>query len=59
MYRAVTKCSLCNDLLWFRDIDPTPQSVQCPCGATKLEESGPTGEFTTPTQEELDTINDS
>jgi len=56
MYRATTKCSLCNDLLWFRDIDPDPQSVQCTCGATKLEESGPEGEFTEPTTEELASI---
>lgn len=56
MARAHTKCADCGDVLWFQDIDPVPQRVLCPCGATKLTEDGPEGSFEDLTQEEVDQI---
>lgn len=56
MARAHTKCTRCEDIIWFDDGDLAPQAVVCPCGATKLTESGPEGEFTALTQEEIDSL---
>lgn len=56
MARAYTKCADCNDIMWFQDTDGVPQHVICPCGATELKESGPEGNFTTLTQQEIDDI---
>lgn len=56
MARAHTKCTRCGDIIWFDDGDLAPQAVVCPCGATKLTESGPEGEFTALTQEEIDSL---
>jgi len=56
MARSYTKCSVCGDLLWFGDTEPVPQAVQCNCNATRLEESGPDGAWTEPTQEEIDSL---
>lgn len=56
MARAYTKCSVCDDILWFGDFDPEPQCVVCPCGETFLCEQGPQGEFTELTQEEIDAL---
>lgn len=55
-YRAVTKCADCGDVLWFGVNDVVPQDVICPCGATELSESGPSGSFTEPTTAELEAI---
>lgn len=38
MARKHCKCADCGDVLWFRDIDPVPQHVVCPCGSTKLRD---------------------
>ena len=43
--RKATKCSECGDIIYFRVEDVSPQSVICPCGATKLNEGGPVGSF--------------
>ncbi len=56
MARAYTKCAGCGDIMWFGDQDPIPQAVCCPCGATKLTEDGPEGNYTTLTQEEIDNL---
>lgn len=56
MARAYTKCSECGDLIWFGDNDRPPQAVQCKCNKTRLDESGPSGSFTSLTQEEIDSL---
>lgn len=53
MARAHTKCSMCNDILWFGDNDPVPQDVICPCGTTQLTEDGPQGSHIDLTEEEI------
>jgi DNA-directed RNA polymerase subunit RPC12/RpoP len=58
MARAATKCADCGDMLWFRDVDPEPQRVVCPCGSTKLTEDGPVGNFEIPEQSEIDALVD-
>jgi len=56
MARAYTKCSECENIMWFRDQDVVPQIVICPCHKTKLTEEGPEGEYEDLTQEEIDAI---
>jgi len=56
MARAYTKCSNCNDVIWFRDTDKPPQAVQCTCGKTKLTETGEEGNYKSPTIEEINKL---
>jgi len=53
MARKYTKCSLCDDILWFGDEDAAPQAVVCPCNATTLKETGAEGNYTDLTEEEI------
>lgn len=54
--RAITRCSGCQDLLWFDNNDPAPQSVICGCTGTLLTEDGPEGSWVTPTTDDPDVI---
>lgn len=56
MARSVTKCALCNDIIWFGIDDIPPQASICSCGETELLESGASGEFTDLTEEELNEV---
>ncbi len=56
MARKHTKCTNCNDIMWFQDKDPVPQTVVCPCGQTKLTEDGYEGKGTSLTQKEIDNL---
>jgi len=42
--------------MWFGEADVPPQAAICPCGATELKETGPEGNFTDPTPEEVASI---
>jgi DNA-directed RNA polymerase subunit RPC12/RpoP len=56
MARKHTKCADCGDVLWFRDNDPVPQRVVCPCGSTKLTEDGSSGSAVDLTASEIATM---
>lgn len=56
MARSYTKCTGCNDILWFGGTDVAPQATICPCFGTTLKESGPEGTFIDLTQEEIDSL---
>jgi len=56
MARAYTKCSNCNDIMWFGDNETPPQAVRCPCNQTELTEEGAVGSSTSLTQEEIDNL---
>jgi len=56
MARKYTKCKDCKDIMWFGSNDTAPQAVVCPCGSTKLTESGPEGNYEELTQEEIDSL---
>ena len=56
MARAHTKCNSCEDIMWFGSNDTPPQTVICPCGATKLTEGGAEGNYVNLTQEEIDAL---
>jgi len=56
MARKATQCSICEEIIWFGDLDQFGQSVWCNCGSCNLTETEIVGEHNILTPEQIEDI---